>query len=230
LPALTLWKDFLAMSAPQNGLFRAAVAMAPATVLRCMADVARSGESPEVTVWLAGGQVLGGVPVRVDVDLRSEVVVLADAGTGRLRYVLLSSVVAVEVHHPERVQDILTKGRLPQPGAGQPASKLALRREFAPSPGFPVDVDWAALPDSDAALVNLERLLHGLREIVGEVRADELGREALARIGTVTVAHHPDAPPSVQPVPDGLSVRADLVAALPRELTGQLRGQLNALL
>lgn len=145
---------------------------------------------------------------------------------------MLADVVAVEVPNPERFQDVLTQGRLPRPSIGEPVTKLALRREFTPSPQFPVAVDWAALPDCAPVLANLDRLLRGLREIVGEVCADEVGRQAWARIGTVTVAHHPDAPPSpsIQPVPDGLSVRADLAVALPRDLTGQLRGQLNTLL
>jgi hypothetical protein len=170
------------------------------------------------------------VPVRTGADHGQDVVVLADPRAGQIGYALLASVVAVEVCAPQRFQDVLTNGRLARPVSGEPVTKLALRREFPPSPGFPVDVDWATLPDSGPVLANLDRLLHGLRDIAGEVCADELGRRAWAPIRTLAVAHQPGARPTVEPVPDGLSVRADLAAALPRDLTGELRRQLNALL
>ncbi|HEX9336708.1 MAG TPA: hypothetical protein VF892_12520 [Pseudonocardiaceae bacterium] len=93
-----------------------------------------------------------------------------------------------------------------------------MRRRFAPSPEFPVVVDWAALPSADPVLTNLDRLLRGVRAIVDEVCADELGRAAWAGIRTVRVAHRSDfgAQPSVEPAPDGLVVLADLTVALPR--------------
>jgi hypothetical protein len=46
----------------------------------------------------------------------------------------------------------------------------------------------------------------------------------------VTVDHRPGAPLSVEAAPSGLAVRADLIAALPRDVTGELRRQLNVLL
>ncbi len=106
--AALLWKDFPAMSAPLDGLLHAAVALAPAAVLRLLADLAGAAERPEVSVHLSGVQVLGGVPVRVGADEGARVVVLADQHTGRLGYVLLASVVAVEVPAPQRYQDVLT--------------------------------------------------------------------------------------------------------------------------
>jgi hypothetical protein len=216
------------MSAYQDGLLREAVALAPAAVLRSLADTA--AERPSVRVHLAGGQVLGGVAVRVGDDHGQGVVVLSDPRTGHLSYALLAGVVAVEVLAPERVQDVLTDGRVAPPIDGEPVSLLALRREFAATPEFPLQVDWRALPDSAAARVNLDRILRGLRDVVGEVRADELGRQAWAQVRTMTVDHRPGAPLSIEAVPSGLAVRADLVAALPRELTGELRRQLNVLL
>jgi hypothetical protein len=219
------------MPAYQDGLLREAVAMAPSAVLRSLADTAAgSAERPSVRVHLTGGQVLGGVVVRVGDDHGERVAVLSEPRTGQFSYLLLAGVVAVEVLAPERVQDVLTDGRVAPPVDGEPVSLLALRREFASSPEFPLDVDWRALPDDGAARVNLDRILRGLRDVVGEVRADELGRQAWARIATVTVAHRPDAGLSVEAVPSGLAVRADLLAAQPRDVTGELRRQLNVLL
>jgi hypothetical protein len=218
------------MAAFQDGLLREAVAFAPTTVLRSLADVIGTGEWPEVSLYLLGGQVLGGVLVRVGADHGQDVVVLADPHTGRFGYVLLANVVAVEVRAPERFQDVLTEGRLAQPVTGEPVTLLALRREFAPSAGFPLDVDWGALPDSGPAPANLDRLLRGLRELVDDVCADEMGRQAWARIRTMSVAHRSDVRLSVERAPDGLVVLADLAVALPRDLTGQLRRQFNELL
>jgi hypothetical protein len=215
------------MAALQDGLLREAVALAPATVLRSLDG---TGERPEVSLYLLGGQVLSGVLVRIGADHGQDVVVLADPQTDRFGYVLLASVVAVEVRAPERFQDVLTEGRLAQPLTGAPVTLLALRREFAPSAGFPLDVDWGALPDSGPVLANLDRLLRGLREVADDVCADEMGRQAWAQIHTMSVAHRSDVRLSVERAPDGLAVLADLAVALPRDLTGQLRRQVNDLL
>lgn len=215
------------MTSVQDGLSQLAVALAPATVLRRLAD---SGSAGEVSVHLAGGQALGGRPVKVDTDRGQEVVLLAAAHGGQLTYALLANVVAVELSEPERFQDILTDGWLPQPVTGEPITRLALRRDFSPSEGFPVQVDWAAVPDSGVELANLDRLLRGLRQIARDVCADEMGRLAWARIQALQVAHLDGAKLSVQRVPDGMLVQADLSGALPRDLTGELGRQINALL
>src|SRR5215471_6379127 len=135
-----------------DGLAESVEVLAPASVLRRLAEVAAPGERPEVSVHLAGGQVIDGLPVRAGSDRGQEVVLLADARAGRLRYVLLAAVVALEVREPERVQDVLSGGRLPAPIAGDPPSRLALRRDFAPTEEFPVQVDWAAVPDGGPPL------------------------------------------------------------------------------
>jgi len=210
----------------QDRLSQLAPALAPATVLRRLAGAG----APRVSVHLTGGQVLGGRPVRVDADRGQDVVLLAAVDGEQLTYALLASVVAVEVHEPARVQDVITEGRMPQPVVGEPVSRLALRREFSPSEEFPLLVDWADLPDSDAELANLERLLRALRQVAGEVCADEMGRAAWERVQTLRVAHRPGAAAVVLPTPDGLLAQADLSAALPRDLSGELRRQINALL
>jgi hypothetical protein len=222
-----LRKDSRAMTASQDGLFRQAVALTPAAVLRSLAG---SDEPPEVSVHLSGGQTLGGRLARVGADHGHEVVLLADPRSGQFGYVLLANVVAVEVRMADRYRDVLTEGRLAPPLTGEPVTLLALRREFAPSPDFPLDVDWTALPGSDVARGNLDRLLRGLRDCVGDVCSDEMGREAWARIRTVTVAHQSDAWLSIDQTPAGLAVRVDLAAALPRDLAAELRRQLNAVL
>jgi len=214
---------------PQDHLSELASALTPATVLRRLAGTGNGGEASEVSVHLAGGQVLGGRPVRVDTDRGQEVVLLAAAGGAQLTYVLLASVVAVEVHGPERVQDVLTEGRLAAPVA-EPVTRLALRRDFPHTKEFPVQLDWAELPHAGPELANLDRLLRALRQIADLVRADDMGRQAWARIEALRVAHYPGAPLSILPAQDGLLVRADLSAALPRDLTGELGRQVNALL
>jgi hypothetical protein len=57
-----------------------------------------------------------------------------------------------------------------------------------------------------------------------------MGRQAWARIRTMSVAHRSDVRLSVERAPDGMAVLADLAVALPRDLTGQLRRQVNELL
>ncbi len=208
----------------------AVLALAPANVLRTLAGVATDGEAPRLTVHLSGGHVLVGGLVAVGADRGSDVVVLADPETGRLGYALLANVVAVEVLNPELFRDLLSGGRLPLPQAGEPVTQFALRREFAPTREFPVDVDWHALDGSDLALGNLASLLRGLREAVAQVRADEMGKRAWEQVRTLRVEHHAGAVLSVLPVADGLSVRADLSAALPRALAGELFRKISALL
>jgi hypothetical protein len=62
------------------------------------------------------------------------------------------------------------------------------------------------------------------------VCADETGRRAWAQIRALRAGHREGAQLSVQRAPDGLSVQADLTAALPRDLVGELGRQFNDLL
>jgi hypothetical protein len=211
-------------------LVKAAVALAPETMLRTLASAAAEGAPPFLTVRLSGGHVLEGDLITVGADRGSDVVVLADPETGRLGYALLSSVVAVELRNPKPFQDLLTGGRVPLPQAGEPVTRLALQREFAPVGEFPVNVDWAALDGSGLILGNLASLLRGLRDAVAQVRADDMGQRAWAQVRTLRVEHLAGSPLSVLPIADGLTVQADLSAALPRALLGELVRQISALL
>ena len=211
-------------------LVKAAVALAPETMLRTLASAAAEDAPPFLTVRLSGGHVLEGGLVAVGADRGSDVVVLADPETGRLGYGLLSSVVAVELRNPGPFRDLLTGGRLPLPQAGEPVTRLALQREFAPSEEFPVDVDWAALAGSGLLLGNLAVLLRGLRDAVAQVRADEMGQRAWEQVRTLRVEHHAGTPLSVLPFSGGLTVQTDLTAALPRALTGELVRKISDLL
>jgi hypothetical protein len=218
------------MSSLDAGLAATAVAFTPASVLRLLAATSEvdPAELPGVRVHLVSGQVLDGRLVRVGTDHGHEVVLVAVEG--ELAYVQMADVRAVTVPAPERYRDVLTGGALPPPATGTPVSRLALRRDFAPSPEFPLHVDWEALPDSAEALANLAQLLATLRGAVEEVREDELGRQSWARVQALRVEHQPGSALSVVRVPDGLAVRANLTAALPRDLTGVLRQQLNSVL
>lgn len=178
---------------------KAAVPLAPETVLRTLAGV--GGDVPPfLTIRLAGGHVLGGNLVAVGTDRGSGVLVVSAPETGMLGYALVSSVVAVELRNPSPFQDLLTAGRVPVPQAGEPVTKLALQREFPPTGESPVDVDWAAFDSSGAMIGNLASLLRGLRDAVAA------------------------------PVPGGIAVRADLTAALPRALGGELARKISTLL
>jgi hypothetical protein len=213
-----------------NGLRAAAVALAPATVLRSLASLAAEGEPPAVKIHLAGGQVLDAQLIQVGADLGSEVVVLADHRTRALSFALLASVVAVEVRDPGLFQYVLSGGLLAVPSAGEPVSRLELQREFAPTRDFPVRVDWAAADGSDQALANLARLLRGLREAVARVRADDMGQRAWEQVAALHVEHSGGSDLAVWCTLDGLAVRADLSAALPRAVTSELYRKITALL
>jgi len=123
-----------------DALVKAAVPLAPETVLRTLAGVA-ADTPPFVTLHLSGGQILDGALVTLGADRARDVLVLADPETGRLGYVLLSSVIAVELRDAAPFRDLLTGGRVPLLQVGEPVTRLALRREFAPTEEFPVDVD-----------------------------------------------------------------------------------------
>jgi hypothetical protein len=218
------------MSWLADPLVKAAVPLAPDTLLRTLAGLAAADEPPFLTVYLSGGHVLSGGLVAVGGDRGTDVAVLRDAETGRLGYALLSSVLAVELRNPGPFQDLLTAGRVPLPQAGEPVTRLALQREFAPAEDFPLDVDWAALGGSGPLLGNLASLLLGLRDAVAQVRADDIGQRAWAQIRTLRVEHHAGSPLSVLPITEGLAVEADLSAALPRALPAELVRKISALL
>jgi hypothetical protein len=218
------------VSWPDNPLVKSAVALAPVTMLRALADAGTGDVPPFLTVRLSGGHVLEGGLVTVGVDRGGEVVVLADPQTGQLGYALLSSVIAVELRNPEPFQDLLTGGRLPLPPAGEPVTRLALQREFAPTGDFPLEMDWAALDGSGPVTGNLASLLRGLREAVAQVRADEMGLRAWAQVRTLRVEHCAGSPLSLRSIADGLVIQADLSAALPRALQDELVRKISALL
>lgn len=218
------------MSWPNDPLVKAAAPLAPETLLRTLAGVAAEDVPPFLTVYLSGGHVLGGGLITVGGERGNDVVVLADPETGRLGYAPLSSVIAVELRNPEPFQDVLTGGRVPLPQAGESVTRLELRREFAPTEEFPVDVDWAALDGSSVVLGNLASLLGQLREAVAEVRGDDMGQQAWAQVRLLQVEHRAGSDLAVLPIPDGLAVQADLTAALPRALRGELVRMISALL
>lgn len=210
----------------------AVVALSPASVLRLLADVASpaAGEPPTVSVHLAGGQVLDGALVRLGTDRGSEVAVLADPQRGRLSYALVANVVAVELCNPALFQDVITGGRLPLPGVGEPATALALRREFALTDEFPLHADWAALTESGLPLGNVAALLRGLRDAVAQVRTEEIGQRAWDEVRVLRVEHRAGSDVSVERIRDGLSVGADMSRALPRALASELCRKVSALL
>lgn len=218
------------MSWLDDPVVKAAAPLAPDTLLRTLASVAAQEVPPFLTVYLSGGHILGGGLVTVGDDRGSDVVVLADPETGQFGYALLSSVVAVELRNPGPFQDLLTGGRVPLPQTGEPVTRLALQREFAPAEEFPLDVDWAALGGSGLMAGNLASLLRGLRDAVAQVRADDMGQRAWAQIRTLRVEHLAGSPLSVRPIAGGLAVQADLSAALPRALPGELVKKISALL
>lgn len=223
-------KGGCAVSWADDPLVKAAIPLSPETVLRTLASVSAGDAPPLFTVHLAGGHVVSGGPVTVGADRGSDVVVLADPETGQLAYALLSSVVAVELRNPQPFQDVLTGGRLPLPQVGEPVTRLALQREFTPTQDLPVDVDWASLDGSGPVIGNMASLLSALRDAVAAVRADDMGRRAWAQVRTLRVEHHAGSPLSVLPITEGLAVQADLTAALPRGLPGELVRQISALL
>lgn len=220
------------MSAPEDDLLRAVAALSPASVLRLLANVAAEGadQLPLVTVHLSSGQACSGALVRGGADRGRETVLLVDRQTGRLRYTLLDSVIAVDVHDPRLFQDLLTEGRLPLPRTGEPVTRLALQRRFASAPDFPLDIAWDAVDGSERTLDNLDRLLTALRDTVAEVQTDELGRQAWNQVGSLRVEHRDGAALAAQRTADVLLVTADLLAALPRDLAAELHREINALL
>ena len=123
------------MSWSDDPLVKAAVALAPQTVLRVLADVAGAADGPPpfLTVHLAGGHALEGGLVTFGADRESDVVVLADAQTGRLGYALLSGVVAVELHNPGPFRDLLTGGQVPFSSDTQVANRHMM--EVSDGPG-----------------------------------------------------------------------------------------------
>jgi hypothetical protein len=105
-----------------------------------------------------------------------------------------------------------------------------VQREFPATREFPLHIDWAVLDGSDLLLGNAARLLGALREAVAQVRSDEMGREAWEQVHALRVEHQAGAGLAVVPAPDGLAVRADLSAALPRALSDELFRKISALL
>ncbi|MEO3859619.1 hypothetical protein [Acrocarpospora sp. B8E8] len=221
------------MSPSQPVLPMASVALAPAAVLRMLARAAgQSGlgedDLPVVRVGLSNGQVVAGRLVLVGTDDGHEVVVLAPDSGFALTYLSARDVVTVTVDDPRPFQDVLTGGALPPPATDSPVTRLSLRRGYAPTEEFPLQVDWEALPDS--ALHNLSQVLRELRAAAQEVAVDELGRQAWAQIRAVRVEHRLREPLSMRKDADVLLVVADLTAALPRGMGVELRRQFNILL
>jgi hypothetical protein len=220
------------VSWPRSDLARSLVALTPASVIEQLGGLAAAaeGDPPLLGVDLASGQVLDGALMRVGADRGTDVLVLAGSRTGRLGYAPLANVAAVELRNPGPFQDVVTGGRLPPPPAGGAVTRLALQREFPSTREFPLHIDWAALDGSGLLPGNAARLLRAVREAVAQVRSGEMGREAWEQVHGLRVEHHAGAGLAVVPAPDGLAVRADLSAALPRALSDDFFRKISALL
>jgi len=57
-----------------------------------------------------------------------------------------------------------------------------------------------------------------------------MGLQAWAQVRVLRVEHHTGSDLAVRPIPGGLAVQADLAAALPRALHGELVRMISALL
>jgi hypothetical protein len=189
-----------------------------------------------VTVQLSGGHSVTGGLVAVDNDRDQEVAVLTTAYELRnpvdhLVYFLVRDVVAVAVHTPGRVRDVLSAGALPSPDSGEPVSRLQLRREFAPTDRFPLEIRWDTVPDTPGGLASLRRILVALRGAADSAQKDELGRRAFAQVSALRVEHAPGQALSVgQDGPGVIAVRTDLTAALPRGLDSDVEQRLHGVL
>ena len=215
-----------------------AAMLAPDAMLRALAAASTGTElqeRPVVRLRLSSGHVEEGRLIGVGADRAEEVVVL---GSPAHRYQLpeeaiylrMRDVVSAGVFEAERFRDVLSGGVLPLPVDGEPVSRLALRREYAPTDELPLQVDWHGVPESAEATAALAGLLATLREAIAQICGDELGRQAWTAVATVRVEHRPGEILAVQRTPDGLVVSADLTAALPRRLDGEVSRQLNAVL
>ncbi len=215
------------------------VPLAPDGVLRALATASAGtgvDQRPLVRLRIASGHVVEGRLIGVGTDRDEEVAMLGCSAGGTAQpldevvYLRMRDLVSTGVWHPERYRDVLSGGALALLPDGEPTSRLALRRRFAATPDVPLRLDWDALPDSPAVTANLAALLDGLWLAVDAVRVDDLGRRAWAEVSAVRVEHLAGARLLVRPTPAGPLVTADLTAALPRDLTGEMSRQLNAAL
>ncbi|MBO0869467.1 MAG: hypothetical protein J2P15_12960 [Micromonosporaceae bacterium] len=222
-----------------------AAMLAPDEVLRALAaasdgidpDQRPLDQRPVVRLHLAAGHVAEGWLIGVGGTRSGEVVVLACPDHSgqpprELVYLRIREVVSVGVREPERYRDVLSRGALPAPPPvdGPPITRLALRREFAPTAELPLQLAWDELPGSEDATANLATLLRSLRLAVSQTRRDELGQRAWDGIAAVRVEHRPGEGLAVLRIPDALLVTADLTAALPRRLEVQLESGISAVL
>ena len=218
-----------------------AATLAPDEVLRALAAASDGTDlylRPAVRLRLTAGHLAEGWLVRVGDTRSGEVVVLAcpehrGQPPQEVVYLRMREVVSVGVLDAQRYRDVLSGGALaarPEP-AGAPVTRLALRREFAPTADLPLQLAWDELPDSEDATANLGALLSALRAAAARTRMDELGRQAWDGIAAVRVEHRPGEGLAVRRVPDDvLLITADLAAALPRRLDAKLDSGLNAVL
>jgi hypothetical protein len=218
-----------------------AAMLAPDEVLRALATASDGTDLHQravVRLQLTAGHVAEGWLVGVGDTRWGEVVVLAcpehcGQPPQQVVYLRMREVVSAGVLDADRFRDVLSGGSLPaRPApAGPPVTRLALRREFAPTADLPLQLVWDELPDSDDATANLAALLAALRTAAARTRMDELGRRAWEGIAAVRVEHRPGEGLAVRRVPDdAVLITADLAAALPRQLEAQLDGGLSAVL
>jgi hypothetical protein len=215
-----------------------AVPLAPDTVLRALIGACAGtdvSERPVVRLRIASGHLVEGRLLGLGADRHEEVVVLGCPVDGQRLpdeavYVRVRDVVSAGVLDAQRYRDVLSGGALAVLPAGQPVTRLELRRRYAPTDDLPLRLDWQAMPDSAAVTANLDALLAALGRAAEAVRVDELGRRAWAGLSTVGVEHQAGQRLTVARTQDGLLVAADLTAALPRDLAGELSRQLNAAL
>ncbi len=216
----------------------------PRELLRRFADEAQKhwGDDrhplPLVTVYLREGPAFTGRVVRVDRDVRDEVILLHAPDNltnpqGHVAYLPSAHVVAVRVHDADAHAPLLSEGAVARRLSEEAPSRLQVKREFqqlSERLPAPIDADWDALPKSDEAHLNLRDFALALEKAVLAVTDDDLARDAWKSVRKLTVAHDARADLSAKRHDRTIAIALDLSRPLPADLASRLSQKLTTVL
>ncbi|HEY4221965.1 MAG TPA: hypothetical protein VGO62_11490 [Myxococcota bacterium] len=161
-------------------------ARAPEEILTALASSSSAGGDAHVQLLLRDGHRVEG-SLRSLVDARRGRAVLVIAKNGDASYALLADVIAVIVSDAARHLRALSNGALasplaPPPGAGEPPTRLQLKRKLA-SLALPhqLEVRFDGVDDGEPMRV-LETAIDDVTALIRALAADALGAQAIANV------------------------------------------------
>lgn len=156
-------------------------------------------ESPvcQVSLYLANGAVMKGVPYRVVSAQQERVLYLSapSVGTGKLEFSLVPvrQITAMTIHEAQTVLRSISQGAIPfnEPKPSMNRNDVKAKIESANSP-VRLEIDWNSIGDTPENFGGLSLFVDAVLKALNKIGSDQLGKSTLAAFSQVLLVNAPE--------------------------------------